>query len=807
MALPTGFIGTIEEDEEIDVESEDTSSDEEAVKPKKWNKQKKKGCEDFSKGFEFTEKSWDEKNWMPDLGHSIMQKGNVSSTLEQKIAKIRKERKKLQKQEQAAKSQEAQKGKESEQNNNEDEAIASTTTKNDDDADDEEEEDDNGEDEDEKDGDVEEEDSDSDDEMEDLKFDQVKVNAASEKRVKRNQQKGDLEDLEDEATFFEEPPEVSEVNSFQDMNLSRPLLKAVSTMNFTTPTPIQAVTIPVALLGKDICACAATGTGKTAAFMLPVLERLLYKPREAAVTRVLTLVPTRELGVQVYNVTRQLCQFTSIECCLAVGGLDVKLQEAALRRSPDIVIATPGRLIDHLHNAPVFHVNDIEILILDEADRMLDEYFAEQMKEIIRLCSYHRQTMLFSATMTDEVRDLAAVSLRNPVKLFVNENTDVAYNLRQEFVRIRENREGDREAVVAALCCRTFHDHCMVFVQTKKQAHRLHILLGLIGLNVAELHGDMSQTQRLEALRKFKEEQVDILVATDLASRGLDIEGVKTVINFTMPNSAKHYVHRVGRTARAGKSGRSVSLAGEKERKMLKEIVKRARNPVKSRVVPQGVIQKYRDKIESMEKDVYKVLKLEQAERELRISELQVHKAQNMIDHHDEIMSRPKRTWFQSHKARMQEKESQRLDQSRNPKKGKDLKKEKRKREKATAEARVKFEIDKAQMFAHREAKRARKSTPEKFGKRSLSKDKTGKKKKQAGKSSFDKELTQTNRTAVRQYRAMANKGRREEERENKQMKGNKPMRGKGPTRGKGSMRGKGPTRGKGNAQTRNKRR
>lgn len=210
------------------------------------------------------------------------------------------------------------------------------------------------------------------------------------------------------------------------MNLSRPLLKAITAMGFKQPTPIQKACIPVGLLGKDICACAATGTGKTAAFALPVLERLIYKPRQAPVTRVLVLVPTRELGIQVHSVTKQLAQFCSITTCLAVGGLDVKSQEAALRAAPDILIATPGRLIDHLHNCPSFHLSSIEVLILDEADRMLDEYFEEQMKEIIRMCSHHRQTMLFSATMTDEVKDLASVSLKNPVRIFVNSNTDVA---------------------------------------------------------------------------------------------------------------------------------------------------------------------------------------------------------------------------------------------------------------------------------------------------------------------------------------------------------------------------------------------
>ncbi|CAB4296146.1 unnamed protein product [Prunus armeniaca] len=461
----------------------------------------------------------------------------------------------------------------------------------------------------------------------------------------------DATNISDSKSFFSPSDGASfNANSFMELNLSRPLLRACEKLGYTKPTPIQAACIPLALTGRDICGSAITGSGKTAAFALPTLERLLFRPKRVPAIRVLVLTPARELAVQVHSMIEKLAQFTDIRCCLVVGGLSLKAQEAALRSMPDIVVATPGRIIDHLRNSMSVDLEDLAVLILDEADRLLEVGFSAEIRELIRVCPKRRQTMLFSATMTEEVDELVKLSLTKPVRLSADPSAKRPVTLTEEVVRIRRMREVNQEAVLLALCSKTFTSRVIIFSGTKQAAHRLKILFGLAGFKAAELHGNLTQVQRLDALELFRKQGVDYLIATDVAARGLDIIGVQTVINYACPRDLTSYVHRVGRTARAGREGYAVTFVTDNDRSLLKAIAKRAGSKLRSRIVAEQSITKWSQIIEQMEDQVATIFQEEREEQALRKAEMEANKAENMIAHKDEIYSRPKRTWFVTEK-------------------------------------------------------------------------------------------------------------------------------------------------------------
>ncbi|KAH8595579.1 P-loop containing nucleoside triphosphate hydrolase protein [Bisporella sp. PMI_857] len=470
-------------------------------------------------------------------------------------------------------------------------------------------------------------------------------------------EKDDPEEAARREAFFapEEKPakgsKPSISSTFQTMSLSRPILRGLSAVGFTQPTPIQAKTIPVALLGKDVVGGAVTGSGKTAAFIVPVLERLLYRPKKVPTSRVVILMPTRELAIQCHAVATKLASHTDIKFCLAVGGLSLKVQEAELRLRPDVIIATPGRFIDHMRNSPSFTVDTLEILVLDEADRMLEAGFADELNEILTTIPKSRQTMLFSATMTSSVDTLIRVGLNRPVRLMVDSQKQTVGTLVQEFIRLRPGREKKRMGYLLNLCSNVYTDRVIVFFRQKKEAHRARIIFGLSGLKATELHGSMSQEQRIASMEAFRDGKASFLLATDLASRGLDIKGVDTVINYEAPQSHEIYLHRVGRTARAGRNGRACTLAAEPDRKIVKAAVKSGRAQgakIVSRVVEAAEADVWAEKVDEMEEEIEEILKDEKEEKVLQQAEMELRKGENFVNHEDEIKGRPKRTWFES---------------------------------------------------------------------------------------------------------------------------------------------------------------
>ena len=300
--------------------------------------------------------------------------------------------------------------------------------------------------------------------------------------------------------------------SFQSMSLSRPILRGLAAVGFSEPTPIQTKTVPVALLGKDVVGGAVTGSGKTAAFIIPILERLLYRPKKVPTSRVAILMPTRELAVQCFNVAKKLASFTDITFCQLVGGFSLREQETVLRQRPDVIIATPGRFIDHMRNSASFTVDTLEILVLDEADRILEDGFADELNEILTTIPKSRQTMLFSATMTDRVDKLIRIGLNRPVRIMVDARKQTVGTLTQEFVRLRPGREDKRLGYLMYLSRNIYTDRVIIFFRQKKEAHRVRIIFGLFGIKATELHGSMSQEQVYLSIARSLRQKVHALL-------------------------------------------------------------------------------------------------------------------------------------------------------------------------------------------------------------------------------------------------------------------------------------------------------
>jgi ATP-dependent RNA helicase RhlE len=373
--------------------------------------------------------------------------------------------------------------------------------------------------------------------------------------------------------------------SFASLGLSDALLRAVADNGYTEPTPIQLQAIPAVLAGGDLLAGAQTGTGKTAGFVLPILQRLAAKPRAPGQTRirVLIMTPTRELAAQVEESVRTYGKYLKFTSTTVFGGVGIQPQVTALRRGVDIVVATPGRLLDH-HRSRTVDLSGIETLVLDEADRMLDMGFMPDIKRILALLPKKRQNLLFSATFSDEIRDLANALLHAPAQIQATPRNSTVDAVQQTVHPVDSKRK--TELLVHLVKDQQWFQ-VLVFTRTKHGANRLAEQLGKNGITALAIHGNKSQGARTRALAEFKSAKLQVLVATDIAARGLDIEQLPHVVNFDVPNVPEDYVHRIGRTGRAGASGEAVSLVGPDEMGYLRDIERLIRRSI-PRVVVAG---------------------------------------------------------------------------------------------------------------------------------------------------------------------------------------------------------------------------
>ena len=336
------------------------------------------------------------------------------------------------------------------------------------------------------------------------------------------------------------------------------LCEACEALNYKFPTPIQEKSIPVALQDRDIIGLAETGSGKTAAFALPILQALLDKPQPLFG---LVLAPTRELAAQIGQAFEALGSLISLRCAVIVGGLDMVPQAVALGKKPHIIVATPGRLVDHLEKTKGFSLRTLKYLVMDEADRLLDMDFGPSIDKLLKFIPRERRTYLFSATLSSKVESLQRASLRDPVRVSVSSNKyQTVSTLLQHYLFIPLVR---KDTYLIYLVNELKGRSTIVFTRTVYETQRVAILLRTLGFGAIPLHGQLSQTARLGALNKFRAGTRDILVATDVAARGLDISMVDVVLNYDLPQDSKTYIHRVGRTARAGKSGVAISLVSQ----------------------------------------------------------------------------------------------------------------------------------------------------------------------------------------------------------------------------------------------------
>jgi ATP-dependent RNA helicase RhlE len=358
--------------------------------------------------------------------------------------------------------------------------------------------------------------------------------------------------------------------NFSELNLSEPILKALEAKQYHTPTPIQLQAIPIALSGRDLLGLAQTGTGKTAAFAIPIIQQLIADPSKQRGIKALILTPTRELAIQIEECVRDYSRFTNVRSCVIFGGVNQNPQVSALKRGVDILIATPGRLLD-LIGQGVINLSTIRHFVLDEADRMLDMGFVHDIKRLIPLLPKHRQTLFFSATMPKSIADLSQSLLHHPRRVEVAPVSSVVDTIDQRLYLVEKPAKVD--LLVKVLDTETVNN-ALGFARTKHGADKIARKLKQRGIQCDAIHGNKSQNARQRALENFKTHKTRVIIATDIAARGIDIAELSTVVNFDMPDVAETYVHRIGRTGRAGRTGKALTFCTPDDYPMLRDIQK-----------------------------------------------------------------------------------------------------------------------------------------------------------------------------------------------------------------------------------------
>ena len=519
-------------------------------------------------------------------------------------------------------------------------------------------------------------------------YEKILNNEKEIKNIKENKRKRDLKinnielnnnklenkNLEDEKSIEEEEENLYMLDKFENavyakgisflnFNLSKLIIKGLSEMEYYTPTKVQEKVIPIVINGHDVLVNSETGSGKTACYLLPIIQKIIISrtsKKNKLIYQALILVPTRELALQCNEMLSKLSKYIDLNYIFLCGGMSVENQTNKIKNNlPDIIISTPGRLIDMLYNFKSINLENVNILVLDEADKLLELGFKDEIMEILNIIkkNLNRQTLLFSATLNPKVIDLGENALNNPIKIKIAQSA-ILSNLTQSIVRLKfenieENEFEKRMSYLINLINKKKLYRTIIFFNTKSECHKSKLMLSKFNINsCGEINSNINQTERIKSLDNFQKGKVKFLLATDIAGRGIDIDKVRYVINFQMPLLTERYIHRIGRTARKGYIGESITICSEKDRSVLKKLLKKEKIniPLNFIKIDNKDIKNVYKKILDFKSDVDNDIINENCEKEIQLAERDVEKTINIKMYENEIKSRPKKKWFESKK-------------------------------------------------------------------------------------------------------------------------------------------------------------